>query len=207
MLVTLVISADIPSSAVTLDNVEYYIQATDSIFNTTHPSTNPQSTPHEITVLEDGGEPEPKEEEQDFLTTFWWLLLLLLIVVVIIVFLLSRRREEEVGIGAIPGEETSAIEPEEPLYEENMEEPLSGEGEITDLEEEPEVPEDTDLPEEGPEPTKVGEESGTTPKQVPPLTTPLMTDEDIFESIKKKYEEGRISQKTFEEIKKRYKKT
>ena len=41
---------------------------------------------------------------------------------------------------------------------------------------------------------------------VPPLTETQMSDDEIFESIRKKYEEGRISEETFTEIEKRYKK-
>jgi hypothetical protein len=88
-------------------------------------------------------------------------------------------------------------EPKEPLPGEDIEEtPL------------PETEQPPELPEEGPEPTKDREELGTIPSatQAPSPSVTAMTDDEIFENIKKKYEEGKISQETFDEIEKRYKK-
>jgi hypothetical protein len=197
-----VFSADIPASFVTTDGIEYYIWATDDTFNSTHPIIDPQTAPHEITITEAEGKPDPKEEA-DFVTTWWWLLLLLFIVVALLVFLLSRRREEEGGIGLTAEQEIAAMGPEGISEEVAEEKPKPEEpGEIIDQE----IPKESGLPEEEPEPVEVRGELGTAPKPVPPLTNTLMTDDEIFDSIKKKYEEGKISQETFEEIEKRYKK-
>jgi beta propeller repeat protein len=44
-------SADIPSSAITLDGIEYYIEATDGMNTATNPVSNPITNPYEITVV------------------------------------------------------------------------------------------------------------------------------------------------------------
>ena len=202
-----VFSADIPNSDVTPKGIEYYIFATDSIFNITHPEENPQTDPHEITVtaieIPDDGEPEPKEE-MDFLTSWWWLLLLIFIVIAILVFLLARRREEEeAGVGPIAEEEPVA---EEISEEEELkpEEPMEI---ITEEEPQPKPPEEPQLPDEESEIQKEGEMGAEKPpktEMIPPLPSQEMSDDEIFEIIKKKFEEGKISEKTFEDFKKRY---
>jgi hypothetical protein len=189
--------AIIPDDKVTATGLEYYIVTTDGFSNVTFPGENPEGDPVEIKVTVEPDDEEPNEFEE-FMTSFWWLLLLLFIVVVILVFLLSRKRDqEEVGIGAIAEEEPMAVEHEEAIP-----------GEVSEIESQPEIEEPTDLPEEGSEPTEDREELGTIPqpKSAPPLADSIMSDDEIFESIKKKYEEGKISQETFEEIEKRYKK-
>lgn len=185
-----VFSADIPASDVTTDGVEYYIFATDDIFNTTSPGVNPQTAPYEITVTK-----EPKLDDKDvlFVPSWLWLLLVLFIVLVLIVLFLSRRRGEEMEVGPIAEEE--------PIFEEV--------GEIIPEEEpQPELPEETELPGEESKLTEEVEEleAPEIPKEekIPSLPSQDISDDEIFENIKKKYEEGKLSKETFEDFKKRY---
>jgi hypothetical protein len=197
-----VFSAIIPASDVTTEGIEYYIMATDSIFNTTHPDINPQTNPHEITVTK-----EPEDEDKDaFIIPSWlWLLLALFFIIFFLILFMSRKRGEEEA-GTIAEEE-----PQLEIYEDSvLPEEETG---IAALEEEREVgiekEEEPGLPEEESEIAEREEEVGTplapTQDAIPPPTQDL-SDDEIFKNIKKRYEEGKITRQTFEEIEKRYKK-
>jgi hypothetical protein len=119
---------------------------------------------------------EVEEDPEPWFISLWWLFLLLAIILIILFLLLALRRdEEEGGSGAFPQEE--------PVSEQTAE--------ITTQGEEPGISETGGHP---------------TPAQVlvPPPPPLDLTDDDIYELIKKKYEDGIISEKTFNDFKKRY---
>jgi len=80
-------TATISASAVTTLGVEYYISATDETNTATHPSTNPETSPHVITVTEEAA---PKKEEKGFIPGFE--MIYLIAGIGVCVMLLKRKR-------------------------------------------------------------------------------------------------------------------
>jgi predicted GH43/DUF377 family glycosyl hydrolase len=119
----------------------------------------------------------------------WWLLVAGLVIGLLLGVILSRRRESEEEVAPSEAVLMGIQEEEEPRPE-----PLK----------EPQLPVAESVTAEKKVEAEPSPPSVTEP--IPPLTTQDLSDDEIFENIKKKFEEGKISEETFEDFKKRYKK-
>ncbi len=196
-----VYSADIPSSFVTEKKIEYYISASDEINTATYPSSGATTDYLPIDV---------EDEDVLFLPSWLWLLLVLFIILALMILFMSLRRSDEGGeVGVSEEEQEIGAEESESPVEESAVIGTEEEGGLGDLEEEPQ-PQEQPSPEEESELVKGKELTGTPlppkPGQIPPPPAQDIADDEIFNMIKAKFQEGKISEKTFEDFKKRYNK-
>jgi predicted GH43/DUF377 family glycosyl hydrolase len=126
-------------------------------------------------------DPLPIDIEDDpepwFMSLCWLFLLLAIILIILFLLLAIRRDEEDVGNGAIPQEETVFGQTEDSTT--TMEEPVTSE---------------------------TGEHQKRAHESVPPTPSQDIADNEIFEKVKQLYEKDEISEETFEDFKRRYKK-
>ncbi|UCE73609.1 MAG: hypothetical protein JSV56_11370, partial [Methanomassiliicoccales archaeon] len=123
-----------------------------------------------------------KDDSEPWFESWWWLLLLLAIVLIVLFLLFILRRPEEEGeVGVIEPEETQVTSTED--MEGDLGESESSEG-------------DEDI----------GIISTKEPHQIPSTSPQELSDNEIYDKIKQLYEEGKVSEETFEDIKKRFSK-